>query len=187
YTTLFRSAGSSNHDANPQGTMYRSIVGIVTLILTLSASDASGQDRRPCPVAEAGTLVLYGDIGSPIVLTEADLLALPQTSVRGTPHGGEPSDYAGPRLEDVLAPANLPRGPQLRGAEGPATSSWRPWMDTERSSRSLNSTARFAPKSRFWRSDGTALRSRRRQATFRSSFPGRCATPAGSAMSRVCG
>ena len=97
--------------------MYRSIVGIVTLILTLSASDASGQDRRPCPVAEAGTLVLYGDIGSPIVLTEADLLALPQTSVRGTPHGGEPSDYAGPRLEDVLAPANLPRGPQLRGAE----------------------------------------------------------------------
>src|SRR5690606_1469789 len=33
------------------------------------------------------------------------------------PHGGEPSDYAGPRLEDVLAPANLPRGPQLRGAE----------------------------------------------------------------------
>jgi len=68
-------------------------------------------------VAETGEVVLYGDVGSPITLTEADLLALPQASVRETPHGGEPSDFSGPRLEDVLASANLPRGPQLRGNE----------------------------------------------------------------------
>lgn len=99
--------------------MYQKIIATLSLCLlpALSASDASGQGRRPCPVAEAGKVVVYGDVASPIVLTVADLLALPQASVRGTPHGGEPSDYAGPRLEDVLAPANLPRGPQLRGSE----------------------------------------------------------------------
>jgi hypothetical protein len=88
----------------------------VALLLPCAAFPASAQARRPCPVAEAGKIVLYGDI-SPIALTEADLLSLPQVSVRETPHGGEPSDFAGPRLADVLAPANLPRGPQLRGGE----------------------------------------------------------------------
>jgi DMSO/TMAO reductase YedYZ molybdopterin-dependent catalytic subunit len=81
------------------------------------ATEAAAQERARCPVAQPGRLVLYGDIPAPIVLTEADLLAMPQVTVEDTPHGGGPSVYVGPRLEDVLAGAGLPWGQQLRGSE----------------------------------------------------------------------
>lgn|SRR5690606_21968457 len=97
----------------------RIVVCLVMLWVPLfaAASGAAAQDRAPCSVAQPGKLVLYGDVSAPIVLTEGDLLAMPQVTVEETPHGGEASVYAGPRLEHVLASADLPRGPQLRGKE----------------------------------------------------------------------
>ena len=97
----------------------RSVICILTSCVALLAvaSEATAQERAPCPVAQPGRLVLYGDLAAPIVLTEGDLLAMPQVTVEETPHGGEASVYAGPRLEHVLASADLPRGPQLRGKE----------------------------------------------------------------------
>ena len=100
-------------------TLQRSIIRMLMLYVPLfaTARGAAAQDRAPCPVAQPGKLVLYGDVSAPIVLTEADLLAMPQVTVEETPHGGESRVYAGPRLEHVLAGAGLPRGPQLRGNE----------------------------------------------------------------------
>lgn len=87
------------------------------LALTIGVANASGQSRVPCPVAEPGLLVVYGDIVSPYRLTIDEIRALPQVSVQETPHGGTAANYSGPKLEDVLAKADLPRGPALRGAE----------------------------------------------------------------------
>jgi len=87
------------------------------IALTIMAARASAQGRVPCPVAEPGALVVYGDVASPYRLTLEELRVLPQSSVQGTPHGGTAALYSGPKLEDVLARAGLPRGPALRGSE----------------------------------------------------------------------
>lgn len=86
-------------------------------IIALTASSTAAQDRVPCPVAQPGALVLYGDVEAPITLTRDALVALPQVDVEGTPHGGELSSYTGPTLQSVLAHANVPQGRALRGGE----------------------------------------------------------------------
>jgi len=87
----------------------------LVVLIVLAASDAAAQQRHPCAVAQPGALVLYGDLDQPITLTPGDLAALPQTSVEAIPHGGTATTYSGPRLEHVLAKADLPRGAWRRG------------------------------------------------------------------------
>lgn len=91
------------------------IAGLAGNLLVVSS--AMAQDREPCPVAVPGALVLYGDVDAPITLDRARLAALPQVTVRGTPHGGEPGTYTGPTLQAILAHADVPSGPELRGRE----------------------------------------------------------------------
>src|SRR5690606_27087811 len=74
--------------AQRMNTLRRSITCMLILLFA-AASGAAAQDRTPCSVAQPGKLVLYGDVSAPIVLTEADLLAMPQVTVEETPHGGE--------------------------------------------------------------------------------------------------
>lgn len=90
---------------------------IVLVMLQAVASSVSAQARTPCPVARAGSIVLYGDIPAQISLGREDLAAFPQVQVTGSPHGGTAATYAGPTIGQVLSRAGLPNGTALRGAE----------------------------------------------------------------------
>ncbi|MHB1170145.1 MAG: molybdopterin-binding protein [Longimicrobiales bacterium] len=90
---------------------------VVLVVAALAPSLVVAQQRVPCPVAEPGALVLYGDIPEPITLSAAELAALPQVTVTGTAHDGAATTYAGPTVGSILARADLPGGAALRGPE----------------------------------------------------------------------
>jgi hypothetical protein len=61
----------------------RLVSSALVFVCLPAASQAAAQEREP------GAVVLYGEIPEPIVLTSEALAALPQVTVRGTPHGGD--------------------------------------------------------------------------------------------------
>lgn len=67
----------------------RLVSSALVFVCLPAASQAAAQEREPCPVAVPGAVVLYGEIPEPIVVTSEALAALPQVTVRGTPHGGD--------------------------------------------------------------------------------------------------
>ncbi len=72
----------------------------------------------PLPAAgaqAAASIVITGDVATPITLTAADLAAMPRATVTTTSNGIA-TTYAGVWLPDVLKKAGVPLGPGMRGS-----------------------------------------------------------------------
>src|SRR5579859_1300248 len=69
------------------------------------------------PLYAQDTLVISGDVASPLSLTKADLAKMPRTSVTVKAEGNEEGDttYEGVLLYDILMQAGAPLGKQLMG------------------------------------------------------------------------
>ena len=65
-------------------------------------------------LCQVPSVTVDGGNGKTIVLTAADLAALPQYTVEATDHGS-PAKFKGALLADVLAKVDVPTGEKLRG------------------------------------------------------------------------
>ena len=65
-------------------------------------------------LCQAPSVTVDGGNGKTIVLTAADLAALPQYTVEATDHGA-PAKFKGALLTDILAKVEVPTGEKLRG------------------------------------------------------------------------
>jgi DMSO/TMAO reductase YedYZ molybdopterin-dependent catalytic subunit len=63
----------------------------------------------------AQTLVVKGDIATPLTLKAEDLSAMPREKVSIPDPDGTPVEYEGVALSEILKRAGAPLGPQLRG------------------------------------------------------------------------
>ena len=87
------------------------------LVAILAAALAFGLAGPVCAQAPAGpaTLVVTGDIATPLTLKAEDLAAMPRAKATIPDQDGTEVEYEGVLLGDVLKRAGAPLGNQLRG------------------------------------------------------------------------
>jgi DMSO/TMAO reductase YedYZ molybdopterin-dependent catalytic subunit len=81
-----------------------------TAVFALSLAPAAHAQSAPAPEP---TITVRGDVPTPLVLTAADLAAMPHTTVTATDHGVTRT-YRGVWVADVLAKAGFVLGPAAR-------------------------------------------------------------------------
>lgn len=73
--------------------------------------------QTAAPAAPAAELRINGAVGTPLVLTVADLKKMPRKTLSVlNPHDKKQEMYEGVLLEELLRRAGVPQGEQLRGA-----------------------------------------------------------------------
>ena len=84
-----------------------------TVLLVLLSSPGAIAQTAPGP----GQLKIGGSVSTPLILTVADLKAMPRTTIRAmNTHEKKTETYEGVLLEELLRKAGAPHGEQLRGA-----------------------------------------------------------------------
>jgi len=86
------------------------------LIILLSTAIAFGQTGTAAS-SNAVLLTVEGEVEHPLKLTAGDLARLPRRSVRAKTHDGKEASFDGVELSDVLKPAGVKFGEQLRGKD----------------------------------------------------------------------
>lgn len=86
-------------------------ITVLALLLCVNGSLAQSQ----APSTPAFKLTVDGDVEKPLTLSLADLALLPRREVRAREHYGSEHTFVGAALADVLRPAGVPFGDQLRG------------------------------------------------------------------------
>jgi hypothetical protein len=93
----------------PKHSMLWALLAASSICWTLPAS---GQDAPP--ISDVPTLIVQGDVTTPLALQPADLAAMPRASVSASVAGVE-TRYEGVWMHEILRSAGAPLGEELRG------------------------------------------------------------------------
>jgi len=92
-----------------------SLSALAFLFVVLLASPSVSSGQAGSNATNGGTLRMTGEVGHPLVLREADLLALERRTVAVVDDKSVPAVYEGVPVADLLRSAGVPLGKQLRG------------------------------------------------------------------------
>ena len=83
-------------------------------MLAVVASPASAQTAKPVGGPKTNTIMIGGDVATPLTITPAEFKTLPRTTVKVTEEDRTVT-YEGVSLGELLNRAGAPVGPKLRG------------------------------------------------------------------------
>jgi hypothetical protein len=87
------------------------LLQLSVVCLLLAAATAAAEDGK----SDAAAVILRGNDGKPVRLTQADLQKLPRTELETVDHRGNKAKFSGVALRVLLDKLNVPRGEALRG------------------------------------------------------------------------